>query len=126
MCMCIYMYIHLYVYICIFTYIYIRNHINTHTYIQTHTISQRAYQHEQVVISKISRDLHTNVKGWRRPIGCLIFISHFPQRALLIVALLRKMTCILRIPMGLYHPVMCIYTCTGLYAYEIMCIYMYI
>ena len=40
------------------------------------------------------------------PIGCLIFTGHFRKRALQLVALLRKMTCNLRHPMGLRHPVL--------------------
>jgi len=43
--------------------------------------------------------------GWQRPIGSLIFVCHFLQKALYIVALLWKMTCNLRHPMSLRHPV---------------------
>jgi len=38
-------------------------------------------------------------------IGCPVFMDHFPQRALQLVALLRKETCNLRHPMHLRHPV---------------------
>ena len=43
--------------------------------------------------------------GRWRPIGCLKLQVIFRKRALYLVALLRKMTCNLRHPMGLRHPV---------------------
>ena len=47
-----------------------------------------------------------DISTWRRrPIGCPLLIGHFPQ-AIQLVALLRKMTCNLRHPMGVHHPVL--------------------
>jgi len=43
--------------------------------------------------------------GRRRPIGCLIFVGHFPQKSHKSSGSFAKMTCNLRYPMGLRHPV---------------------
>jgi len=56
--------------------------------------------------------------GWRRPIGCHIFIGNFPQKSPSISgALLQKMTCNSSHPMGLRHSVFsptheCVRVCT--------------
>jgi len=42
---------------------------------------------------------------WRRCMECLLFMDNFRQRAIWLVALLRKDTCNLRHPMYLRHPV---------------------
>ena len=47
----------------------------------------------------------TRVTGWRRPIGYLKLQVVFRQRATNYRALLRKVTCNLKHPMGLRHPV---------------------
>jgi len=46
--------------------------------------------------------------GCRRPIGFLILKGHFTQKSPRLVALLRKLTCNLRHPMCLCHPVPCL------------------
>ena len=43
--------------------------------------------------------------GWRRPMDALSLYVFFCKRALQLEALLRKMTCNLRHPMSLRHPV---------------------
>ena len=41
---------------------------------------------------------------WRRPIGCFVFIRHFPQKSPIISGSLQKMICKSRHPMGPRHP----------------------
>jgi len=43
--------------------------------------------------------------GWRRPIGGLVFIEHFPQKSPVIIGSFARLTCNLRHPMCLCHPV---------------------
>jgi len=40
---------------------------------------------------------------WRRPIGCLIFIGHFPQKSPIVDGSFAKMTCDLKYPVSLRH-----------------------
>ena len=46
--------------------------------------------------------------GWRRVIGCLIFILHFPQMSPMISGSFARIDLQLRHPMGLRHPVSCV------------------
>ena len=63
---CMYMYIHVYMYICICVHV----HLYTCTCTRKHT-------HElNLCVLELSY-----VRGWRRPIGCPLFISYFPQKS---------------------------------------------
>jgi len=63
-----------------------------HTRVMTH-----------ICVMTLSYVCHGPATGWRRVIGCLIFIGHFPQKSLWLVALLRKMACYLKHLMNLRH-----------------------
>jgi len=63
-------------------------------------------------IALVARRKTLSATGWRRLIGCFIFIGDFPQSDLYLVALLWKMICNLGDPMSLRHPVWHAHACT--------------
>jgi len=74
-----------------------------------HVFSRTVYPLQQVTLlaRDPSAEMLTSDTGWRRVIGCLKLHVISRKRTTNYGALLRKMTCNLRHPMTLRHPVAC-------------------
>jgi len=113
------------------TYTYPHTHIHAHTHTPTHTFERmhtctymRIHNHDEsnVVHAPVFSDnyIHT---GWRKTIGCLIVICHFPQKSPIISGSFAKIDLQLKASYGSLPPLM--FTLIHIFA-DIHYIHMYI